>query len=470
MTGQPPSSVSLETLDKERVLHPATSIADHLRTGPRIMAEGAGLTLTDTAGRRYLDAVAGLWCVAIGYGRTEVAEAMAAQSRRLAFYHTFTSMSNEPQIRLADRLLALAPGRMSKVFFGTSGSEANDTQVKLVWYYNNLRGRPRKKKIIARRDGFHGTTVAAASLTGIEAFHRAFDLPLPQILHTSPAYHYRHAAPGQSEEDYASALAAELEQLIEREGPDTVAAFIAEPVMGAGGVVPPPRGYFEKIQRVLRRYDVLMIADEVICGFGRLGRMFGSEVYGIEPDLVTVAKQLTSGYFPLSACFVSEEIWNALREGSSELGPFAHGFTYSGHPVGAAAALANLDIVLGEDLVGNAARVGPYLQECLRSKLAGHPLVGDVRGVGLIAGVELVADRATRELYPSVVKVAPRIAQGCMEDGLIVRALPGGHVIALSPPLCITRVQVDEIVDGLARAIERVGDELTREGAGHRRS
>jgi L-2,4-diaminobutyrate transaminase len=364
MTGQPPSSVSLETLDKERVLHPATSIADHLRTGPRIMAEGAGLTLTDTAGRRYLDAVAGLWCVAIGYGRTEVAEAMAAQSRRLAFYHTFTSMSNEPQIRLADRLLALAPGRMSKVFFGTSGSEANDTQVKLVWYYNNLRGRPRKKKIIARRDGFHGTTVAAASLTGIEAFHRAFDLPLPQILHTSPAYHYRHAAPGQSEEDYASALAAELEQLIEREGPDTVAAFIAEPVMGAGGVVPPPRGYFEKIQRVLRRYDVLMIADEVICGFGRLGRMFGSEVYGIEPDLVTVAKQLTSGYFPLSACFVSEEIWNALREGSSELGPFAHGFTYSGHPVGAAAALANLDIVLGEDLVGNAARVGPYLQEC----------------------------------------------------------------------------------------------------------
>jgi L-2,4-diaminobutyrate transaminase len=470
MTGQPPSSVSLETLDKERVLHPATSIADHLRTGPRIMAEGAGLTLTDTAGRRYLDAVAGLWCVAIGYGRTEVAEAMAAQSRRLAFYHTFTSMSNEPQIRLADRLLAIAPGRMSKVFFGTSGSEANDTQVKLVWYYNNLRGRPRKKKIIARRDGFHGTTVAAASLTGIEAFHRAFDLPLPQILHTSPAYHYRHAPPGQSEEDFASALAAELEELILREGPDTVAAFIAEPVMGAGGVVPPPRGYFEKIQRVLRRYDVLMIADEVICGFGRLGRMFGSEVYGIAPDLVTVAKQLTSGYFPLSACFVSEAIWNVLREGSSELGPFAHGFTYSGHPVGAAAALANLDIVLGEDLVGNAARVGPYLQECLRTKLAGHPLVGDVRGVGLIAGVELVADKTTRELFAPALRVAPRIAQGCMEDGLIVRALPGGHVIALSPPLCITRVQVDQIVDGLARAIERVGDELTREGAGHRRS
>jgi L-2,4-diaminobutyrate transaminase len=462
MTPERQSTVPLETLDRERVLHPATSIADHLRTGPRIMAEGAGLTLTDTAGRRYLDAVAGLWCVAIGYGRTEVAEAMAAQSRRLAFYHTFSSMSNEPQIRLADRLLSFAPGRMSKVFFGTSGSEANDTQVKLVWYYNNLRGRPRKKKIIARRDGFHGSTVAAGSLTGIEAFHRAFDLPLPQILHTSPAYYYRHGAPGQSEEDYSTGLAAELEQLIQREGPDTVAAFIAEPVMGAGGVVPPPRGYFEKVQRVLRAHDVLMIVDEVICGFGRLGRMFGSEVYGIEPDLITVAKQLTSGYFPLSACLVSEEIWSALRDGSPEIGPFAHGFTYSGHPVGAAAAMANLDIVLGEDLVGNAARMGPYLQERLRTALADHSLVGDVRGVGLIAGVELVADKAARRSFDPELRVGLRVAQHCMEDGLIVRPLPGGHVIALSPPLCITRAQVDQVVDGLARGLDRVRDELPR--------
>jgi L-2,4-diaminobutyrate transaminase len=387
---------------------------------------------------------------------------MAAQSRRLAFYHTFSSMSNEPQIRLADRLLGLAPGRMSKVFFGTSGSEANDTQVKLVWYYNNLRGRPRKKKIIARRDGFHGSTVAAGSLTGIEAFHRAFDLPLPQILHTSPAYYYRHGAPGQSEEDYSTGLAAELEQLIQREGPDTVAAFIAEPVMGAGGVVPPPRGYFEKVQRVLRAHDVLMIVDEVICGFGRLGRMFGSEVYGIEPDLITVAKQLTSGYFPLSACLVSEEIWSALRDGSPEIGPFAHGFTYSGHPVGAAAAMANLDIVLGEDLVGNAARMGPYLQERLRTALADHSLVGDVRGVGLIAGVELVADKAARRSFDPELRVGLRVAQRCMEDGLIVRPLPGGHVIALSPPLCITRAQVDQVVDGLARGLDRVRDELPR--------
>lgn len=464
MTTESATRLPLEALDQQRVLHPATSIADHLRVGPRIMAEGSGLTLVDTTGRRYLDAVAGLWCVAIGYGRTEVADAMAAQSRRLAYYHTFTSMSNEPQVRLADRLLGLTPKGMSKVFFGNSGSEANDTQIKLVWYYNNLRGRPRKKKIIARREGFHGSAVGSASLTGIEAFHRAFDLPIANILHTAPAYHYRHAAPGQSEEDYAATLAAELERLIEREGPDTVAAFIAEPVMGAGGVIPPPRGYFEQIQAVLRRHDVLMIADEVICGFGRLGRMFGSEVYGIEPDLMTAAKALTSGYFPLSACFVSEPIWEVLRETSPEMGAFAHGFTYSGHPVGAAAAMANLDIILGEDLVGNAARVGAYLQSRLRETLGGHALVGQVRGEGLIAGVELVADQATRRSFPVEVAAAPRVARHCMENGLIVRALPGGHTLALSPPLCITRAEVDQVVDGLAAGIAAVADDLAREG------
>jgi L-2,4-diaminobutyrate transaminase len=465
MTAEPASTVPLETLDKQRVFHPATSIADHLRTGPRIMAEASGITLTDTEGRRYLDAVAGLWCVNIGYGRHEVADAMAAQSRRLAFYHTFSSMSNEPQIRLADRLLGLAPGRMSKVFFGNSGSEANDTQVKLVWYYNNLRGRPRKKKIIARREAYHGTTVATASLTGLPAFHKAFDLPIANILHTDTPYYYRRAVPAMSEEEYAAALAAELAALIEREGPDTVAAFIAEPVMGAGGVLTPPRTYFEQIQRVLRQHDVLMIADEVICGFGRLGRLFGCEVYGIEPDLVTVAKGLTSGYFPLSACFLSEPIWTVLRDASPQTGAFAHGFTYSGHPVGAAAAMANLDILLGEDLVGNAARVGEYLQRRLREAFAGHPLVGEVRGIGLIAGLELVADKATKRLFPAEVKVAHRVAQRCMEEGLVARALPAGHVIAFSPPLCVTREQVDEVIARFARGLDAVTDELTRERA-----
>jgi L-2,4-diaminobutyrate transaminase len=458
------STPSLETLDKERVLHPATSIADHLRTGPRIMTEGSGITLTDTAGRKYLDAVAGLWCVNIGYGRTEVADAMGAQARRLAYYHTFSSMSNEPQIRLADRLLRITPGKMSKVFFGNSGSDANDTQVKLVWYYHNLKGQPRKKKIVSRLEGYHGTTVASASLTGLPAFHRAFDLPIANILHTKPPYYYRHGAPGQSEEAYASALAAELEALIQREGPDTVAAFIAEPIMGAGGVLVPPRTYFEKIQAVLRKYEVLMIADEVICGFGRLGRVFGSELYGIEPDLMTAAKGLTSAYFPLSAVFVSEGVWAVLREASPQMGAFAHGFTYSGHPVGAAAAMANLDILLGEDLVGNAARTGEYFQARLREEMAGQPLVGEVRGVGLIAGVELVADQATRRPFEAEKKIASRVAQRCLEDGLIVRALPAGHTIAFSPPLCLTRPEVDTVLELFGRGLTAVTDDLIRQG------
>jgi L-2,4-diaminobutyrate transaminase len=466
MSGKATEAAALETLDKERVLHPATSIADHLRTGPRIMTEGAGVTLTDIAGRRYLDAVAGLWCVNVGYGRAEIGDAMAEQARRLGYYHTFSSMSNEPQIRLADRLLGLLPGRMSKVFFGNSGSDANDTQVKLVWYYNNLRGRPRKKKIIARLQGYHGSTVAAASLTGLPMFHRAFDLPIANVLHTAAPYHYRQAAPGLSEEAYAAALAAELDALIEREGPDTVAAFIAEPVMGAGGVLVPPRTYFERVQAVLRKHEVLMIADEVICGFGRLGRLFGSDVYGIEPDLMTVAKGLTSGYFPLSGVILSEAVWSVLQAGSPEIGAFAHGFTYSGHPVGAAAAMANLDILLGEDLVGNSARTGSYLHAQLRDRLGAHPLVGEIRGTGLIAGIELVADRSTRAPFDPAVKVAQRVAARCLEDGLIVRALPVGHVVALSPPLCITPAEVDRVVEGVDRAVRAVGDELARQGAG----
>ena len=465
MTGKATETAALETLDKERVLHPLTSIVDHLRTGPRIMTEGSGVMLTDASGRHYLDAFAGLWCVNIGYGRTEVADAIAAQSRRLGYYHTFSSMSNEPQIRLADRLLGMVPAGMSKVFFANSGSEANDTQVKLVWYYNNLRGKPHKKKVIARLGGYHGSTIMAASLTGLPTYHRAFDLPLPGVLHVKAPDFYRGAGPGATEESYAATLVAELETLIEREGPDTVGAFIAEPVMGTGGVLVPPRTYFDRVQAVLRKHDILLIVDEVICGFGRLGRPFGSHVYGIEPDLMTVAKGLTSGYFPLSGVVVSERVWSVLQAGSPEVGAFAHGFTYSGHPVGAAAALANLDILIGEDLIGNAARTGGYMQTALRERLGGLPLVGDVRGVGLMAGVQLIADRASRRPFETTQKVSQQVAARCLEDGVIVRALPVGHVIALAPPLCIAREQVDRVVDCLDRAIRAVADDLSRQGA-----
>jgi len=465
MTPQGVSTVPLETMDRRSVFHPATSIADHLAKGPRIIVDGSGVMLTDSEGRRYLDAVAGLWCVNIGYGRPEVADAMAEAARRLGYYHTFSSFSNEPQIRLADRILSLAPAGMSKVFFGNSGSDANDTQIKLVWYYNNLRGKPHKKKIIGRLLGYHGTTVATASASGLPSFHRLFDLPIPNFLHTSTPHHYRHGAPGQTEEQYATVLADELDALIRREGPDTVGAFIAEPIMGGGGVLVPPRTYWDKVQAVLRRHDVLMIVDEVICGFGRLGRMFGSDVYGIQPDLMTCAKGLTSAYFPLSAAVISDKVWSVLRDGSPEAGAFAHGYTYSGHPVGAAAALANLDVLLGEDMVGNADRTGAYLQARLHETLGPMPLVGHVRGVGLAAGVEVVADRTTRRSFEPERKVAQRIAARCLENGLIVRALPVGGVLAISPPLCITRAEVDQVVEGLARGIRDVADELAREGA-----
>jgi L-2,4-diaminobutyrate transaminase len=465
MSGSTTPSLPLETLDRERVLHPSTSIADHMKSGPRIIVGGSGVTLTDSTGKQYIDSMAGLWCVNIGYGRKEVARAMGEMAEQLGYYHTFASFSNEPQIRLADRLLGLMPGRMSRVFFGNSGSDANDTQIKLVWYYNNLRGKPRKKKIIGRLLGYHGTTVATASVSGLPAFHALFDLPIAGMLHTATPHYYRYGAPGQSEEEYATALAQELEALIEREGPDTVGAFIGEPIMGGGGLLVPPRTYWEKVQAVLRKHDVLLIADEVICGFGRLGRMFGSEVYGIEPDLLTCAKGLTSAYFPLSAVGVGEKVWAVLRDGSPEAGSFAHGFTYSGHPVGAAAAMANLDILIGEDLVGNAARTGAYFQQRLRETIDPLPLVGEVRGLGLMGGVELAADRAAHRAFDPTLKVAQRVAARCLEDGLIIRALPVGGVLTMSPPLCITRAQVDQVIDILARSLRGVADELRLEGA-----
>jgi L-2,4-diaminobutyrate transaminase len=397
---------SLAEIDRQTSLHPFTSIADHLEHGPRVMVEGRGIRVKDSEGREYLDGMAGLWCVNVGYGRREIVDAARAQLERLPFYHSFASMANEPAIRLAERLLELAPGRMSRVFFGNSGSDANDTQVKLVWYYNNLRGRPEKKKIIARRRSYHGVTLGAASIT--------------------------------------------------------VAAFIAEPIMGAGGVLVPPAGYFEGVQAVLRKHDVLMIADEVICGFGRLGAMFGCDVYRIEPDLVTLAKGLTSGYVPMSACLISETIWDVLASESGAVGPFAHGYTYSGHPVAAAAALANLRLLERDDLVGNARSAGAYLQMSLRESFASHPLVGEVRGTGLIAAVELVADRERRTPFERALRVGPRLSATLLDHGLISRPL--GDSLALSPALIIREEEIDELVERFRRGLESLAEELIVEG------
>ena len=455
-------NLSLEEMDKQSLLHPYTSIAGHLRDGPLVVANARGAHVTDIHGKRYLDAMGGLWCVNIGYGRDEMVEAIAEQARDLAYYHLFFSMSQEPAIRLADRVLSLMPKHMSKVFFCNSGSEANDTQVKIAWYYNNLRGKPEKRKIISRRRGYHGVTVAAASMTGLPHLHKSFNLPLADFIHTGTPHHYWEAEKGETERDFSRRLAAELEELILDEGPETCAAFIAEPVMGAGGVVVPPEGYFEEIQPILAKYDILFIVDEVICGFGRLGHWFGTDCFGLEPDMISIAKGLTSAYVPMSGAVISEKVWQVLKEGSPETGPFAHGYTYGGHPVAAAAGLKTIEIMQREDLVGRAAQIAPYLQGRLRETFADHPLVGEVRGLGLMAGIELVADKERKVPFDPGCEVAGRFAGKMIDRGVISRGMI--NTLCFSPPLVIQKDDVDELIDKLGQALAELADDLTRDG------
>ena len=467
MATDPTDNLSLEELDRQNVMHALTDLADHAhgRTDVNIVCGGKGIYVVDQHGREMIDAFAALYCVNIGYGRREIAEAIYEQAKRMAFFHTYRGSSNEPLIRLSDRVLRLAPPSMSKIYYGLSGSDANETQVKIAWYYNNVLGRPRKKKIIARERAYHGATVMAGSLTGLPRFHASFDLPREGVLHTVAPHFYRSAEPGMSERAYARLCADELDALIEAEGPETVAAFIAEPVMGTGGIVPPPEGYWDDVQAVLRKHDVLLIADEVVCAFGRVGANFGCELYGIEPDLITVAKGLTSAYVPLSGAIVGNKVWQVLEQGSGDLGPFTHGYTYSGHALGAAAAMANLDVIEKENLVGNARTTGAYMQARLADAFADHPLVGEVRGVGLLAAIEFIADKATKQLFDPSLKVGPRISQACQDRGLIARGMPAGDVLGFAPPLVITRDEVDKVIEIAGTAIDDVTDTLVREGA-----
>lgn len=445
------SPESLLSQDMQNHLHPFTLLSDHQKNGPMVIAKGKGTRVTDHLGREYLDAFAGLWCVNVGYGRSEIAEAVSNQIQQLNYFHSFLAMANEPTIALADRLKRLMPASIDKVFFGLSGSDANDTNIKIVWLYNNLRGRPQKKKLIARRSGYHGVTVASASLSGLPNLHAHFDVPLDngRFIHVTTPHHYRFAEAGMTELEFSASLADELEQTILREGPETVAAFIAEPVMGAGGVFVPPEGYFEAIVPVLRKYDVLFIADEVICGFGRLGTWSGSQYFALQPDLMTLAKGLTSAYIPLSASLVSREIWQVLE--SSPM-PFGHGFTYSAHPVAAAAGLANLDIFDRENLVDRAAQTGQYLQRRLREELLNHPLVGQVRGVGMVAGIELVADRQTKRSFDPKLAVQVMVYKEMLRRGVLVRPIP--NTVAVSPPLIFTQQEVETLVGALRESLD----------------
>jgi 4-aminobutyrate--pyruvate transaminase len=442
---------SLSARDVAYQIHPYTNARRHERNGPIVIERGSGIYVYDDQGREYIEALAGLWSVAVGFGEDRLVQAAARQMSKLPYYHTFSHKSHEPSIELAEKLVKMSPDGLDHVFFTSSGSEANDTVVKFVWYYNNSLGRLQKKKFIARNGGYHGITVASGSLTGLQVNQRGFDLPLPFVKHVTCPHHYRFAEPGESEEAFADRLAAELEATILAEGPETVAAFIGEPLIGAGGVLPPPRAYWRKVQEVCRRHDVLIVADEVINGFGRVGTLFACEHYGIQPDILVLSKQITSSYQPLAAVLVSDALYQGIADQTARLGTFGHGFTASGHPVATAVALENLAIIEERGLVANAARVGAHLQASLRS-FADHPLVGEVRGVGLIAAVELVADKASKAKFDPPGKVGLYLFERAHEHGLIIRNIQDS--IAFCPPLIITPAQVDDVMRrfGLALA------------------
>jgi L-2,4-diaminobutyrate transaminase len=457
-------NLSLEEMDKQSLLHPSTSFADHAKGTPRIIETAKGVFIKDSKGTELMDGFGGLYCVNIGYGREEMAEAIYEQAKKLAYYHVYASHSNEPLIRLADRVVRMAPANMQKVYFGLSGSDANETNTKLLWYYNNLRGKPEKKKIISRLRGYHGSTVFSGSLTGLPLFHNHFNLPLGPVLHARTAHHYWGAEPGQSEREFSQQLAAELDAMIEKEGPDTVAGFIGEPVMGTGGILPPPEGYWQEIQKVCRKHDVSIIADEVVCGFGRLGSNFGCTHYDIEPDFMTIAKGLSSAYQPISGSIVSKRVCDVILEKSAEIGPLGHGYTYSGHPIGAAAANANLDIIEREDLQGNARRTGAHFQAKLHEVFDDHPLVGEARGVAMLGALEFVADKDGKERFDPTLKVGAKVSAACLKQGLIARAMPGGDILGFAPPLVMTTAEVDDMIARTKRAVDAVADDLVRSG------
>jgi L-2,4-diaminobutyrate transaminase len=457
----------IKEMDRRAVLHPFTQAADYAsgKIDPVVVESGSGARIRTADGQELIDGFGGLYCVNVGYGRAEVADAIHQQAQQLAYYHSYAGHTTEPLARLSDRLIRMAPAGMAKVFYGLSGSDANETQAKLVWYYNNLRGKPTKKKIIARERGYHGSSVISGSMTGLSFYHDLMDLPLPIIRRTGVPHHYWGAAEGESEQAFSARRAAELDTLIEREGPDTVGAFIAEPVLGTGGIIPPPAGYWNAVQPVLRKHDVLLIADEVITGFGRVGTPFGSDLYGMAPDLITCAKGLTSAYVPMSAVLIGEKVWNVVRDGAEQAGAFSHGYTYSGHPLGAAAANACLDIVEQEDLAGNAARVGGHLLAGLSQALSQHEMVGEVRGVGMLAAVEFVADRAAKRRFDPALKVGARLSAAARARGLITRAMPHGDILGFAPPLVLTSADADRIVEITADAVRDVADQMAREGA-----
>ncbi len=447
--------------DVQSVLHPYTNLMKHRDTGPMILDHAKGIRVYDEQGKDYIEAMAGLWCTALGWGVDELADVAAAQMRKMAFAHIFGGRSHEPAIALAEKLKEISPFPAGKVFFANSGSEANDTQIKIMWYAANARGKTQKKKIISRNKAYHGVTLVAASLTGLPNNHKSFDLPFDFVKFADCPHYYRNAEAGESEAQFSARMAANLDALIQREGPDTIGAMIAEPVMGAGGVILPPQGYFDAITRVLSKYDIPLIDDEVITGFGRTGEWFGCSTYGFEPDSMTMAKQLSSAYLPISAIMLSPELTDIVEQESGSIGTFGHGFTYTGHPVAAAVALRTLELYQERDIVGHVREVSPHFLKKLRA-LNDHPLVGEADGVGLIGGVELVADKKTKQNFDPAKQVGATINNFALEEGLITRPMLSDR-LAFCPPLVIDEAEIDEMFARFERALAKGLDWAARE-------
>jgi 4-aminobutyrate--pyruvate transaminase len=442
-------------------VHGYTNLKKHEDVGPHIIESGSGIRVTDDNGNSYIEGLAGLWCTSLGFSEQRLIDAAMAAFKRLPYYHGFGGRTPDVTIELAERLVKMAPVPMSKALFANSGSEATDLSLKLVWYYHNAIGKPEKKKIISRFKGYHGVTVASASLTGLPHLHTEFDLPIDRIMHTSCPHHYRFGEEGESEEHFATRCAMDLEDLIERESADTIAAFYAEPIMGAGGVLVPPKTYFEKIQKVLKKHNILLIADEVICGFGRTGNMWGSTTLDMKPDMITMAKALSSAYLPISALLINEKIYQAMVDQSEKLGLFGHGGTYAGHPVSAAVALETLNIYEERDIVGHVQKMAPLLQAGLRS-FSDHPLVGEVRGVGLIAGVEIIKNKETKEPFDPKLAVGAQCQSFTLENGLIIRAV--GDTLAFCPPLIINEVEIAELIASFSKGLDQTWSWVKDEG------
>lgn len=449
MTVQPNS---VEARDQAYQLHSYTNARALERDGALVIERGEGVYVYDNNGKRYIEAMSGLWSVAVGFGEQRLVDAAVRQMSILPYYHTFTGRTHGPSVDLAEKLIQMAPVPMSKAYFTNSGSEANDTAMKMVWYRSNALGKPEKKKIISRIKGYHGVTIASASLTGLPNNHRSFDLPLSNVLHTTCPHYRVFTKEGETQQAFVARCAKDLEDLILKEGPETVAAFIGEPVMGAGGVIVPPAGYWEAIQTVLRKYDVLLIADEVICGFGRTGEMFGTTTFGLEPDIITVSKQLSSSYQPISALLVNERVYGPLADESAKIGTFGHGFTASGHPVAAAVALENLAIIEERDLVGNVRALSPLFMKRLKA-LESHPLAVEARGIGLIGALELKPREGS-----AAGQLGPKFAALMLDKGVIGRAI--GDSIALCPPLIVDEQQINVIFDTFEASLDAFAKEI----------